>query len=232
MAPSNRKSKLPSEDSAANLTEQTVKKIIEETLQSKSFIELIVNSVIEKITEGVMKRLEESFQFDSAIIRNLEEKLTKREADILKLQQALEVRTDEIEQYSRRNNLRLFGIPEGENEDTDNLVLNVARDIGANINMNDICRSHRVGRRTIGKPRPIIVKFTSYRARREIFSRKKQLRGTRVTIREDLTALRLSLLKTAVTRFEVRNVWTMDGVILVKTPDGNIRRVTQLSELP
>ena len=52
-------------------------------------------------------------------------------------------------------------------EDTDDIVLKIASDIGSDLQLHEIDRSHRVGKpgehRT--RPRDIIVKFTSYRAR-------------------------------------------------------------------
>lgn len=48
-----------------------------------------------------------------------------------------------------------------------------------------------------------------------MFRHKKLLKGTNITIREDLTKMRLSLLKEAVSHYSTKAVWTSDGVILV-----------------
>ena len=73
---------------------------------------------------------------------------------------------DNAEQYSRRNSLRMSGVPETATENTDTLVLDAARAINSDIDLCDIDRSHRVGRPRAGKPRDIIVKFaTSVKAK-------------------------------------------------------------------
>ena len=73
---------------------------------------------------------------------------------------------DEYEQYSRRNSLRIW-IKEKETpgEVTNRVVTDYAKKLEVELQPGDIDRTHRVGK--LGdKPRPIIVKFTSYAVRR------------------------------------------------------------------
>lgn len=56
---------------------------------------------------------------------------------------ALESKADQAEQYSRRNCLRIAGVEETDEENTDNIVLSIAHDIG--IRGEYINRSHRLG---------------------------------------------------------------------------------------
>ncbi|KAK4301134.1 hypothetical protein Pmani_026716 [Petrolisthes manimaculis] len=56
---------------------------------------------------------------------------------------------DRLEQYMRRDNLRIFGIEEEPDEDEDIIqakVIEVAADIGVKIEANDISIAHRLGR--------------------------------------------------------------------------------------
>ena len=49
------------------------------------------------------------------------------------------------EQYSWRNCLRIFGIPERQDEDTDQAVIHLVNDsLGVRLDKNDIERSHRM----------------------------------------------------------------------------------------
>lgn len=76
-------------------------------------------------------------------------------------------RLDDIEQYSRRNCLKFFEIPEERNEYTDTLVPNVFNNIlfklkQDKIVLESITRSHREGRPTSGRgPRDIILSNAS-----------------------------------------------------------------------
>ena len=76
----------------------------------------------------------------------------------------LEKEADDQEQYSRRNCLLLHGIDEDQDESTDVKVINSASDID---------RSHRIGKKSSGKKRPIIIKFARYNCRRHVYHNKK-----------------------------------------------------------
>ena len=68
----------------------------------------------------------------------------------------LELLTDAGEQYQRRISIRISGIPETKDENTDAIVSKLASDLGVHLHPSDIDRSHRSGR-VVGK-RSILVK--------------------------------------------------------------------------
>ena len=70
-----------------------------------------------------------------------------------------------MEQYSRRNCLRISPVPEA-SESTDDIVKTVAKTAGVTLPDNAIDRSHRVGKVSASRQTtdlPILVKFTSYK---------------------------------------------------------------------
>ena len=94
----------------------------------------------------------------------------------------------------------MTGIPENENEKTDEVVLDMARNqLKAANDASDIDRSHRIPggpvRRNTDRPRNIIVKFTTYNARRRVLEKKSSLKGgnNRIYINEHLTKARSEL---------------------------------------
>ena len=92
-----------------------------------------------------------------------------------------------------------------------------------------IDRSHRIGpKKKEQKPRPIIVKFCSYRDRSKVFYNKKMLKGSGVTITESLTKTRMDLLNEVMVGHG--NSWTIDGNIFVKKGK-NIVRISKRSEV-
>lgn len=224
-------SRVPSANDA-NLIEEAVKKALDEAVLSSRFIESIVNAVVAQVTDRVVKELEKSVQFNAELISELNNKLREKEIEIQKLKEDCNAKCDNLEQYQRRNSLRIFGVKESTGENTDVLALSVFNSIGVDVNLNDLDRSHRVGPRTEGKNRPIIVKFTSYRVRQAVFRAKKNLKGTSTTIREDLTASRLAVLMAAVQRFGLSNTWSQDGDTIIKMKDGRKLRISRMSEIP
>ncbi|XP_053403114.1 uncharacterized protein LOC128558246 [Mercenaria mercenaria] len=106
------------------------------------------------------------------------------------------------------------------------------------MDLSEIDRSHRVGKpNQTGGPRPIIVKFISYRARLHMYSARASLKTNGITgtyINEDLTRQRSFAFYTArvlVKRKKLNSCWTSDGVVLVKDNYENIHRVTSSDDL-
>ena len=128
--------------------------------------------------------------------------------------------SERIEQYSRRNNLRIENITEIQGENTDELLINFAEEkLKMKLEKRDIDRIHRVGDPKKKQNRALIVKFTSYNVRREFYKRRTQLRnlpGQKIWINEDLTKQRFGLYYEARKMVKdklLHKTWTMDGKI-------------------
>ncbi|XP_071943389.1 uncharacterized protein [Antedon mediterranea] len=119
----------------------------------------------------------------------------------------IETRLDYLEQYSRRNNLRFYGLQDS-TKSTDDLVAEVIRDkMGITFKSDDIEVSHRIGPIT-DKPRPIIVRFNSIRTRNNVFAAKSKLKGMPVYISEDLTKANFNLFWKVRHHDGVQRAWT------------------------
>lgn len=73
----------------------------------------------------------------------------------------LKLKDDELEQYSRRNSLRISGISESYQRPTDEIVMSIASEYNIGITTQDLDRSHRVGMVNDNRSRAILVKFAS-----------------------------------------------------------------------
>ena len=94
------------------------------------------------------------------------------------------------EQYSRRNCLLIHGITEANRENTDDLALEILREkLDIELTQRDLDRTHRIDKndKRSNRPRPVIVKFIRYNGRKNIFSKKKQLKNSGISITESLT---------------------------------------------
>ena len=196
----------------------------------QSIVDGAIKSAVSQINSTLLKEI------NSVKIENTELKQT---VDALEQKVAtLDRAIDDGEQYSRRNSIRISGVSESTEEDTNQIVLNIARDLEAGITPNDIDRSHRVGKPMKQRPRAIIVKFTSYRARRALYSKRMNLRhtnaGRNVFINEDLTAKRSELLFNArkyVKDKLIRSAYSSDGRIYVKDHNDIRRQITVQTDL-
>ena len=109
---------------------------------------------------------------------------------------------DKIAILEKQNDRQqLHGIPECKGEVTDDgAVKTIFENINDNIiTVDDINRSHRIGKYDPQKkkPRPMIVKFARYNVRDRVFSNKRKLKGKQISVSKSLTNLRLMKLKEA-----------------------------------
>ena len=96
--------------------------------------------------------------------------------------------------YSRRNCLLVHGIAEKKEEITDEVIINTLNEkLDLDITLWDIDRTHRIGehKNTIGKTRPIIVKFVRYKIRNRAFRNKNKLKGQKISITESISKIRM-----------------------------------------
>jgi exosome complex exonuclease DIS3/RRP44 len=221
---------------------------LKETILSDIHIPLVnVDEQVNAIVAGVLAGLNKKIQQLESENDDLRQHVTKLEERIEKL----EIDADNNLQYSKRNTLRISGVPDFETskepdaiskdilkyEPTDLKVVEIAQALNVEVSLEDIDRSHRIGVVNPNKPRDIIVKFKSYRARNVLYKARVDLKSKgypRVFINESLTQIRSSLFYKArqlvKSRF-LNGAWTYDGNIMIKDASHKIHRVSTLSEL-
>ena len=105
-------------------------------------------------------------------LENMRKRLTQVERD-----------SDSLEQHSRRNSVRISGYPESYTDNTNDIVVKIARELDVDISKGNIDRSHRVGKPTQqgrsvpdrARPLYILVKFSTYNARQQLYGMRKEL---------------------------------------------------------
>lgn len=196
-----------------------------------ALVEPLVKSIVSEVTDKLEKRIE-TLEKDKA---DLSEKVTLLSTKVEKL----ELDHDAAEQYSRRNCLRITGVPESEFESTDAIVMDIATRIDADITLSDIDRSHRVGQPAFWTtPKGIIVKFATYRARANFYRKRVSLKGNNdfpnVFINESLTATRSKIFKLTrklVKDNKINQCWTYDGQVYLKDKSDKKCAISKLSDL-
>ena len=134
-------------------------------------------------------------------------------------------RLDEFEQYGRRENIRIHGIPESNNsaDDGEKILRTIAEELHIELNDLDIQRVHLPGRKkksTQAKPRTTTARFVSYRKRNQFMYANSKLSDSskfkEAFITEDLTPLRSTLLRYVKTECDGK-------FVLCHTYNGKIR---------
>ncbi len=191
---------------------------------------------LQQSTEVLVEQLDE--RADS-IEEETEEKITNLKNRFETNNKEMEAKLDDVEQQTKLQNLRFFGLEEEEGEDPTRKVTDfVQRQLNIQIKSTDI-QASRVGKLhpMKSKPRDILVKFDSEFLRNAIYKKKIILRESnqQVFINEDLTAIRSHLF------FEARKlrkqqklfgVWTQSGNILVKVnSNSSPKAVSNIEEI-
>ena len=207
--------------------------VLRDTFESQ--LSSMVSTIVSKVTEGMQAELS-SLRAENNELRDRVSQLEGRVHD-------LELAEDDAAQYSRRNCLCVSGIEETENEDTDAVVTKLFKQIDVDINIDEIDRCHRLGKKrgqvdTKRRPREIIIKFATYRARQKFYKKRTSLRSSRATsgvyVNKHLTRKRSELYYNArqlVKNNRVRRTWTSDGSIFLEDLRGKVHRCESLDYL-
>ena len=196
-----------------------------------SQVEPLLKSIVTEVTKSLHDRIT-TLETDRDDLRSQVKSLS---AQVDKL----ELSSDAAEQYSRRNCLRVVGVSETESEKTDDIIMELASEIEADISLADIDRSHRLKKPSEWTtPKAIIVKFASYRARDKFFKNRSALKGNRkfhkVFINEDLTSSRSKIFRKCRKLFKdncINSCWTHDGRIYIRDTHDKKSLISRLSDL-
>lgn len=104
----------------------------------------------------------------------------------------LELKVDKLEGQSGRSTLIFYNVREAKNESWDEseaAVVDIVQNAMGlkNFTENSIKRAHRLGKRRGEMDRPIIVKFSHYKWKRDILNNTRKLEGSKVGVSEDYT---------------------------------------------
>ena len=135
-----------------------------------------------------------------------------------------------LEQYTRANNIRIFGLDDRDREESNaQTEIKVRRllsaKLGITIENRDIEACHRLGRFLPSGNRPVIVRFTNRKLKVAAIINRRKLKGTQIVITEDLTQLNHDKLKEIKTLECVNQAWVRDGKLVVKSHTNVIKTI-------
>lgn len=205
-----------------------------------SWVTSTLNDLVENIATRSVNNYLSSQEFNDKVVKKVNDDVAARMQHHLdRIYPSLDeskAREDDLEQYSRRNSIRINGVPQTTTgqEDTDQIVIDLLnKELGIDIEKRDLDRSHRVGK---GKPRQIIAKFVSHNLKVDILKKRGILRskaGNKIRINEDLTSGRLTAIKeiNESCKGDFKKLWTIDGAIFVRLNNDEIITLRSLTNL-
>ena len=134
------------------------------------------------------------------------------------------------EQYSRKNNLRILGVDEEEGEDLEpKFITLIKENLDEEVKPEDVEVIHRIGVKNVNrnenqrsapaKPRPVIVRFLSNKTKSRLLVKRRQLKGKKLVILEDMAPDLSKRLKRLKDKSSVETAWVSNGKIKFKYKD-------------
>lgn len=227
------------------------------TKEDKTFIENIIINTIEKMKENILSsvihRLDivESDNLDKDITCDkLKKDLEKQKKENASLKDHIETlrrevnakdekhteRLNDMEQYGRRNNIRISGISHDvdkqTSEQTTKQVLDMIKHrMGVKVSTEDVDICHRLGRFKPGESRQVIVRFVKRQTKIDVMKKTVILRKSKcgVYINDDLTPLNNRVLASVRRKApgRVLQSWSYEGKLFARYKGESTRFTTR-----
>ena len=185
----------------------------------------IDTKVQEKIKE---KTTEINDRLDSLTYENvqLRERLEKVEIE-LKANEALTQtamrKSNYNEQYSRKNNIKIMGVPEKEDETIEILEDTICeilhKKAGLMIDPRKIDAIHRIPGKA-GMPKPVLLKMRNNHEKTKIMRHRKEMKEAGYRLVDDVTKLNTELINRLTMHEHIASAWFFNGSVYGKTTAG------------
>ena len=200
-----------------------------------------VNISVEKLHASVFE-----FQLENEKMKKEIEQRKKKEEELYTELQAVKrqaelanERSNQVEQYDRNYNVRIFHVHEPQDETAEQCEETVLKLFHSKLGLRHIQKSdidavHRLGQRKENSTRSIIVRFISRKTRNEVLANRRKLKqsyGKSTVIVEDLTKQNYQLYCFARDSSVAQKVWTNKGKTIIKAVNGKIKHIRQKSDL-
>lgn len=177
--------------------------------------------------------------------------LAKENSDLKQVISHQSQQIEHLESYNRQDNLIIHGVPVSSyaqatnahteaqfehSSETEHLFLNLCAKLELDIQPGDISICHRLPKHSSHQHAPIIVRFSSRKARSAVLNARKKLRNDdqKIYINEHLTHQAAKLFASSrrlLKDHKVAQVWTRNGQVSVKLLNGTVKVVNGDSDI-
>ena len=153
----------------------------------------------------------------------------------------LKIELTELNQYGRRENIEICGIPEKIDHKLEEHIITVLKSVGVTVNSYQIQGVHRIGKKTPSRPRNVVVRFINRKHSFSALKNKNKLNSSKYKsyyIIENLCPFnkkifnRLYKLKK---EGEIHSVWSYNGSVYAKVEENEeptqIRHLLDIDDL-
>ena len=148
-------------------------------LEKLDSIETSVGNALEELRR--LTDLEVTVEHLSSDVKVMDEELNELKSE----NRMLKEKWIKQEMFSRRNNLKVWGIKVDRNDDIEAAVLKTFHENGLEISPSDVERVHFAGPAVNKRPRPILMKLCSCKVKQAIMDKKGTLKDEHINISDD-----------------------------------------------
>ena len=198
--------------------ELSIESAIERSMQAS--ITRAVNSALHTFKSEVMDPMLER---NASEINHLKSQIEQKDNQIKTLEQSntkIAKTLNDLDQYGRRQNIRLNNVPLGEDDNCEEVVLGIlnrALPSDEALTSTEISRCHPLGKANRNNNRQVIIKFVSYKAKAKVYAARFNL--SNVYMSEDFTPSNQKIIDKLVAYKKAKRIksfWTIDGKIFAK----------------
>lgn len=202
---------LPPDLPTVRLCEDDIQKVAESV---QKLIQPDIDEKIKKSIKDAIDAMKMEYEDKITDLTRRNALLSYKVSDLEYKAAHLEDEADNIEQYSRRNSLRISGEPYVEGENLVTKIDEITSLANIKLEKHQIDRVHRIGK----KQDIIIVKFVNHWLKDEILGAKKKIHANKesIFISEDLTQKRSELL------YKCRQLRDAEKILYCYSGNGNI----------
>lgn len=225
---------------------RTVEKITKtmKTELEVQFAAKIETEVIKKVDEELDEKIKDKMQemndrMDTLTLENVN---LREEVDNLKTQitengkiaMAAMQKANMNEQYSRKNNIKIMGVPEDGDEPEDRLISNVKQILqqkaGVTLEESKIMAIHRIPGK-IGMPKPVLLKLTNNNEKAKIMRKRKEMRQGGYKLVDDVTKENTKLINKLNLHSDIESAWYFNGSVYGRSTAGKRSRFDLYSDI-
>ena len=168
----------------------------------------------EKVTKQlkkVIRKVDDRLNDLTGRVRELEEECVRKDECIQEMKK-LHIEVNRVAQYTLKDNVRILGLPEKKTEDCREVVCALVSDkVKVQLEPKDVSIAHRLVKPEKQQHKPIIAKLKDRTQRLDILKKRKILKGSGITIMEDITKANLQLTRDAEDSGVFEAVWFWNG---------------------
>ncbi len=220
-------SEIPKKGELKELIGEAIDSVItslRDNLKSEIKEELVAELGIDELKSDIF-----DLRQDNDNLKNELENKSKAIADLQttveklsKMSKAAFCQSNQNEQYSRKNNIKVFDMPVETDENLLEKFITVMKDKGGvRVDRDEIAAIHRIDHRDKKITKPVLVKFVSTDAKMRYISARKQLKTNKsVRLADDVTKANVMLINRLKAHLRIENSWYFNGRVYGESTEG------------